>query len=490
LGASPADALANLGDEERLVLLETDDEERATEILGALAKAKQISFERWDLSVGEGVSQALAALLGRLSESNPGLVMGLDLERAISDPAFARRLLKASQRGGGPILVIVGEHLRPARSLLPYLRIVPLPAEPIADTDRRVKRLLSERGWKPTGDPRLFERRLRELVRLLHGLNIAALARTVARCVRSAPELGPEALRIARAARRQQIRSLPFLHVLDDPPGRETLGGLDALKSWMATRRHAAELASAGKPVPSPRGMLLVGVPGCGKSLAAGVSASVLGVPLLRLDFGALRGGNEGPELRLLRGLAEADRAAPCVLWLDEIDHALREAGARGENHGIIGTLATWLQEHRSPVFVAATANDATALPAELARKGRFDEVFFVDLPRDAERAEILAVHMREIGANPDGLKMEPLVEATRQFTGSEIASVVREAAVEAAVDEISLEAAHIADAASRLVPLARTYDDEFKAMRNWARNRARPATTDSGVLGLFEGTR
>ena len=138
-------------------------------------------------------------------------------------------------------------------------------------------------------------------------------------------------------------------------------------------------------------------------------------------------------------------------------------------------------------VFVAATANDVSVLPAELARKGRFDEVFFVDLPSDGERGEILAVHLREMGVEPDELLLGPLVEATRQFTGSEIAAVVREAAVEAAVDGVALEAAHVADAASRLVPLARTYDDEFKALRNWARTRARPATTDSGVLDLFQ---
>ncbi len=485
--AAPADLLASLGEEERLVLLETDDEGRAAELVGSFAETREISFERWDLSVGEGLEQALAALLGRLSEKSPGVILGLDLEDAVCDPAFARRLLKVTRRGGGPVLVIVGEHLRPARTLLPFLRIVPVPVEAISATDRRVRRLLAGLGWKPSVDPRVMERRIRELVRLLHGLHQSALARTVARCVRSAPDLGPQALRMARSARRQQVRALPFLHVLDDPPGLESLGGLDTLKSWMGTRRLAAELAEAGKPIPTPRGMLLVGVPGCGKSLAAGVSASVLGVPLLRLELGALRHGDEGPEVRLLRGLYEADRAAPCVLWLDEIDHALREAGARGENHGLIGTLATWLQEHRSPVFVAATANDVTVLPAELARKGRFDEVFFVDLPRDTERGEILAVHLREMGSDPQGLQLGPLVEATRQFTGSEIAAVVREAAVEAAVDGVPLEASHVADAASRLVPLARTYDDEFKALRSWARTRARPATTDAGVLELFE---
>ena len=185
----------------------------------------------------------------------------------------------------------------------------------------------------------------------------------------------------------------------------------------------------------------------------------MLGVPLLRLELGGLR-GHEGPELRLLQGLREAERAAPCVLWLDEIDHAVRGAADRAENHGLIGTLASWLQERKGGVFVAATANAAQALPPELGRKGRFDEIFFVDLPQAAERREILQVHLGAAGQRKP-MELEPVVEATARFTGAELAAVVHEAVVESSVAGRDIDAGDHA--------------------------AAEAAMADAGILELFE---
>lgn len=268
------------------------------------------------------------------------------------------------------------------------------------------------------------------------------------------------------------------------PGGLDAVGGLDALKGWLESRRAAFGTRARAYGLPSPKGVLLAGVPGCGKSLTAKAVATAWGMPLLRLDLGALKskwvGESEG---NIRKALRVAEAVSPCVVWLDEIEKALGGATQGAADGGVssdaLGTILSWMQDRAGSVFVVATANDVRSLPPELMRKGRFDEVWWVDLPTQSERAAILAATLRQYKRTlaPEGLAL--VAAATADFTGAEIAALVPDALYAAFGDgERALLAEDLEGAAQRTVPLARTSADKIEALRAWAKGRARPATT------------
>ena len=283
------------------------------------------------------------------------------------------------------------------------------------------------------------------------------------------------------------------------PGGLEAVGGLDALKTWLGTRRAAFGPRARAYGLPAPKGCLLVGVPGCGKSLTAKAIATAWGMPLLRLDLGALKskwvGESEG---NIRKALRVAETVAPCVLWLDEIEKALAGATQGAADGGVssdaLGAVLSWMQDRAGSVFVVATANDVTALPPELLRKGRFDELFFVDLPNATERAAILRTALKAHGREArDGSTMGPdvgtIAAVTADFTGAELAALVPDALFAAFADgEREITTADLQVAAKAVVPLARTAAEKVEGLRRWAKGRARPAT--SGADGNPAGAR
>jgi AAA+ superfamily predicted ATPase len=477
-----------IGDAEPIVLIESNDELRARESVMTCLKDSDLNATVWDLAHKPEDVSAEEHLFQQLVGQGPEqVVLALDAKGPLSDDRFARKVVQAIESGNSVRLIAVVDQYAPATALKPYIRHILLQSLPMEHTIKRVISTLKANGWSEPSQRKGLSGRLARIVRLIHGMPLVALDRTVKRIAQHAPDLGDSALDLVREARREQLRDLKFLEIYDTPPQMDNLAGLDILKEWLDNRKKVSQLGFNKQEFPTPRGMLLVGVPGCGKSLAAQVCAAAFNVPLLRLEFGKLRSGTEGAEHTLLKCLGEAERAAPCVLWLDEIDHALNVKGSRAENSGLVGTLASWLQEKSSQVFVAATANDATVLPPELVRKGRFDEIFFVDLPDPHERRSIIELHLNTLGHHDASFDLKKLVDDTRQFTGAELAAICREASVEAALCGEDLGLKHLLDAAGRTVPLVKTYETEIKAMRAWARSRARPASTHAGVLDLFD---
>jgi len=266
------------------------------------------------------------------------------------------------------------------------------------------------------------------------------------------------------------------------PGGLDAVGGLDRLKSWLRERRAAFGPKARAYGLPAPKGCMLVGVPGCGKSLTAKAIATAWQMPLLRLDMGALRSKWVGEsEQNIRKALKVAETVAPCVLWLDEIEKALAGATQGAADGGVsgdaLGTVLSWMQDRAGSVFVVATANDVSALPPELLRKGRFDELFFVDLPNEQERPQILRAalkaHGRDIGDAP------AVVAVTRDFTGAEIAALVPEALYHAFADgEREPNLQDLIAAALATVPLAKTASEKIEALRKWAQGRARNASS------------
>src|SRR5690606_21950540 len=246
------------------------------------------------------------------------------------------------------------------------------------------------------------------------------------------------------------------------------------LKKWIAQRRAAFIGEKMPVKLDPPKGVLLLGVQGCGKSLAAKAIAGGFGVPLLRLDMGALYNKFQGETERNLReSLASAELLAPCVLWIDEIEKALAtDTADEGVSQRVLGYLLTWMAERRAPVFLVATANQVHKLPAELLRKGRFDEVFFVDLPDAATRAEVFRIHLARRELDPAAFDLAALAEASEGFSGAEIEQVVVAALYAAAAAGTRAAQAHVVEEIRTTRPLAVLMAEKVAALRAWARER------------------
>jgi ATP-dependent 26S proteasome regulatory subunit len=267
------------------------------------------------------------------------------------------------------------------------------------------------------------------------------------------------------------------------------VGGLDRLQGWLDQRREGFTSAARLAGLPLPKGILMVGLPGCGKSLTATTVSRQWDLPLLRLDLGRVFSGLVGSsENNIREAIKTAEAVAPCILWLDEIEKGLSGSRAGGSSDGgtssrVFGTVLTWLQEKRSSVFVVATANDISQLPPEFLRKGRFDEIFFVDLPHSRERAEILKIHLNRQEGTVEDLDLELLVQKTEHFSGAELQQVLIDAKYKAFVERVNLAQKHLLLAIEETVPLSRTMKDRIDEVRRWAIDRARPAS--SGVVSL-----
>ena len=267
------------------------------------------------------------------------------------------------------------------------------------------------------------------------------------------------------------------------PGGLDAVGGLDSLKNWLAGRQASFSAEARAYGLPAPKGVLLVGVPGCGKSLSAKAVPTAWGMPCLRLDMGALKSKWVGEsEANIRKALRVAETVAPCVLWLDEMEKALAGAtqGAAdgGTSSDALGAILSWLQDRQGSVFVVATSNDVSQLPPELLRKGRFDDIFFVDLPTKAERIAILQTALRAHGREKLLLDFAAIADKTEGFTGAELAALVPDAlyvAFAEAAREIKTD--DLIRAASQTVPLSKTASEKVEAIRKWSVGRARPAT-------------
>lgn len=282
------------------------------------------------------------------------------------------------------------------------------------------------------------------------------------------------------------IRKSGILEFYETNFGMESVGGLVYLKEWLNKRRHAFTPAAQDFGLPAPKGILLLGVPGCGKSLAAKAISQAWQMPLLRLDVGKVFGSLVGSsEENMRRAIKTAEAVAPAILWLDELEKGFSGTKSSGQSDGgttarVFATFLTWLQEKTSPVFVIATANDVSMLPPELLRKGRFDEIFFVDLPNRGEREEILAIQLRKRKRDPAVFDLKKLVECSAGFSGSEL----EEAVVGALYDtfdegrgatDIATES--LAGAVREVIPLSQTMRERLAEMREWSKSRARRAS-------------
>lgn len=295
-----------------------------------------------------------------------------------------------------------------------------------------------------------------------------------------ARDITPEIVAREKAA---TVRKNGLLEIFQSTVSLADIGGLETLKDWVSKRRLAFSRKAQDYGLPSPKGVLVVGIPGTGKSLSAKAAANILGVPLLKLDCGRIFGSLVGESERNVRAVIQtAEAIAPCVLWTDEIEKGLGGSKSSGVSDGgtsgrVFGTFLQWLQDKTAPVFVFATANDISQLPPEFLRKGRFDELWFVDLPNEAERTDIWKIHILKKGRKLKTFDVPALARASEGFTGAEIEAIVNEALFAAFDDDKPLNDDYLLAAIKTTVPLSRTMANEIDALRTWAQSRARLAS-------------
>jgi ATP-dependent 26S proteasome regulatory subunit len=315
------------------------------------------------------------------------------------------------------------------------------------------------------------------------GLTLGEAENVFAKIIVKEERLSGDNVNEVFAEKQQIIRKSGLLEYYATEESFANVGGLAVLKDWMNKRAAAFTSEARAFGLPAPKGILLLGVQGCGKSLCAKAVSNQWQLPLLRFDMGRMFGSLVGSsEENVRRAIAVAESVAPAILWVDEIDKAFAGSQGSGATDGgttarVFGTFLTWLSEKNAPVFVVATANDISQLPPELLRKGRLDEIFFVDLPSQAERKEIFRIHLNRRRREADKFDLEALAGAGKNFSGAEIEEAINSALYDAfyAKQEITTES--ILATLSQTVPLAKTMDEQINRLRSWAEGRARNAS-------------
>jgi ATP-dependent 26S proteasome regulatory subunit len=327
----------------------------------------------------------------------------------------------------------------------------------------------------PAGRERLLQAAL--------GLTLGEAENVFAKIIVKGERLSGDDVNEVFAEKQQIIRKSGLLEYYATNEGFANIGGLSVLKDWLGKRALAFSDEARAFGLPSPKGILMLGVQGCGKSLCAKAVSTQWQLPLLRFDMGRMFGSLVGSsEENVRRAIAVAESVAPAILWVDEIDKAFAGSQGSGSTDGgttarVFGTFLTWLSEKNAPVFVVATANDISQLPPELLRKGRLDEIFFVDLPSRDERLEVFRIHLQKRGRDAARFNLEALADASQQFSGAEIEEAINSALYDAFYAKVEVSTEHVLTALAQTVPLAKTMDEQINRLRSWAEGRARNAS-------------
>ena len=346
-------------------------------------------------------------------------------------------------------------------------------------------RIIEEVGNNPKLNVQVNSKMREQIVHALLGLTLSEAENVLAKTLVEHRGFGEASLEVINSEKKQIIRKSGLLQYYDAEEKLESVGGLDNLKSWLIRRSVVFTDQARDFGLPAPKGVLLLGIQGCGKSLMAKTVSNIWKLPLLRFDVGQVFGSLVGSsEENIRRAIKVAESVSPVVFWVDEIDKAFRGSRGGGNTDGgtssrVFSTFLTWLSEKKEPVFVVATANDISSLPPELLRKGRFDEIFFVDLPSFIERQAIFKVHLSKRKMDPGEFDLESLARSSGGYSGAEIEEAIISAMFDAFYEKQKLTTDQIAETLKQAVPLSKTMSEDMDKLRKWAEGRARAATSD-----------
>jgi SpoVK/Ycf46/Vps4 family AAA+-type ATPase len=476
-----------------LIHIDTVEEERAQLLLRHVADRLTLPFFTWSRTRGicrdghangiydtQDPAQALAH------------VAGAQLAALYHFPAFdgiagsdllAQRLKDAAAELGGRhgALVLTGTGIELPDSVRRLVAVMPLPAPTPAELRALIHAIARDVGRRGPARIELDPSDEARLISALRGLTLLEAEKVLTRAIVEDGRLTADDIAHVIDAKKQIVEREGVLEYYPAEQSLAEVADMAGLKDWLRKRRlmltDPERAAAFG--LTFPRGLLLIGVPGCGKSLCARTVAGEWELPLLRMDTGGLYNRFVGEtENNFRRAMRTAEAVAPCVLFIDELEKAFASGGAEdgGVSMRVLGTFLTWLQERQADVFVVATANDVSKLPPEFLRKGRFDEIFFVDLPDAATRAEILAIHLRRRGQDPAAHDLAVIATAARGFSGAELEQVAVAALYTAFADGVELSTQHLLREAAATRPLAVMMAERIQMLRDWARERTVPA--------------
>ena len=404
-----------------------------------------------------------------------------DFNNYIEEPKIKHlmRIIADKARFTNTHVIIVSASYKLPTELEKYVTVLNIPLPNRYDLDKTLQQV--ERDAKVSLTPEMRNRLIDA------ALGMTSMEADLAFCLAAVKDkLGKNSPYIVSSEKEQIIKKSGILDYFPKNESLKDVGGMDELKEWLMKRQMAYEKKARDWGLQEPKGLLLLGVPGCGKSLTAKSIASFWNMPLLRLDIGKVYQGIVGSsEDNIRKAIMTAEAVAPCVLWIDEIEKGLSGVQSSGSTDGgvtsrIFSTILTWMQEKTTPVFVVATANNINLLPPELLRKGRFDEIFFVDLPNKEERKKIFSIHLEKNGQKPSEFALEDISEKSEGFNGAEIEECIKEAMFAAYIKNPkspTLQTIQIIDAIKETVPLSQTMREQISSLRKWAATRAKNAT-------------
>jgi len=472
-----------------LLYVKTYEEKRAQITIREVAKSipKQCFF--WTVTVGlcevelkaEGTGEPIPEtispddLVRHLAESfkeDLAIVVLFDYHEFLNDPVIKRRIrdLEGKFKEKGNNLVFLSPILKIPDELQKDMTYLEFELPNQKELEKVVKEISKD------NDVKIGKDKVEAIVDSIKGLTTMETENAVSLSIYKHNGIIPNELRKSKV---QIIKKSGILEYREADTNMNDVGGFGKLKEWLQFRKRAFTKEAREYGIVPPKGALLLGLPGCGKSLVAKSISSEWGYPLLILDIGKIFGSLVGQsEENTRQALQLAEAVAPCIMMVDEIEKGLAGSASGGKHDSgvtsrVFGTILNWMQERQADVFVVATANQIKMLPPEFLRKGRFDEIFFVDLPFPNEREEIFKIHLKKRKRKPNSFNIDELVEATEKFTGSEIEEAINSALFYSFEKKRELKTEDILRAVESTTPLSKTMAEDLNILRDWARDRA-----------------
>jgi SpoVK/Ycf46/Vps4 family AAA+-type ATPase len=409
-------------------------------------------------------------LVERLNAETPALFLLKDFNRFLTDLSISRKLRNISRilKLQPKTIIIIGSDLTIPKELQDLITVIQFQLPLEEEISQELNRLINSLNIKV--DSQLFE----NLTRACQGLSLERIRRVLSKIIATYKTIDNDSITVLLSEKKQIISQTEILEYSSVDEQIANLGGLENLKDWLKKRKTAFGLQASNYGLPTPRGLLLIGLQGTGKSLTAKAIANDWQLPLLKLDVGKLFGGIVGEsESRLRQMISVAETISPCILWIDEIDKAFSNTDNRGDSgtsNRVLATFISWLSEKTKPVFVIATANNIDMLPIEIIRKGRFDEIFFLDLPEQQEREEIFKIHLQTFRPNSwESFDYQQLAKVSEAFSGAEIRQSIIEGMYHAFYEKREFTTEDICMALKELIPLAHLESDQMIRLQQWA---------------------
>jgi SpoVK/Ycf46/Vps4 family AAA+-type ATPase len=478
-----------------LIYLVTSEEERAEQAIASIAQSKpQQRVFIWTVTHGiveygqprtttqHNTVSPEAAIEWVIRQKESGLFIFKDLHAFIDAPVTTRWLRDAiaSFKGTQKTIIIMSPVQQVPIELEKEVIVLDFPLPTMAELNQVLSSQLADnRNRRLTTDAR------EKLLKAALGLTRDEAEKVYRKAQVTNGRLTEAEVDIVLSEKKQLIRRNGILEYIEEDETIDSVGGLEELKRWLKQRSNAFTERAREYGLPQPKGMLILGVPGCGKSLIAKTTARLWGLPLLRLDMGRVYDGSMvgRSEANLRNALKTAESISPVILFIDELDKAFAGSAGSADSDGgtssrIFGSFLTWMQDKKSPVFVMATANRVERLPGEFLRKGRFDEIFFVDLPVSEERQDIFKIHLGKRRRDIARFDIEQLAKVSEGFSGAEIEQAIIASMYDAFAQEREFTQLDIIAAIKSTLPLSKTMTEQVTALRDWARQRARPAAS------------